>query len=160
MAKPPFGRHKLPLAPTKILTGVNMNRSRKLLVVFGLLSILITLTSCAPPTPENITAANIIGRWELVSDGETEWLDLKADGSVSAKIIQDGFIATTLSQGQQVDVSGSWQLADSTITLQLTNSSEPELEGQIHSYKILSITNQSMKTLNASGEQKTLRRAD
>jgi hypothetical protein len=160
MAKPPFGRHKLPLAPTKILTGVNMNRSRKLLVVFGLLSILITLTSCAPPTTESISAANLIGRWELVNDGETEWLDLKADGSISATITQNGFIATTLSQGQRADVSGSWQLVDSTITLQLTNSSESGLEGQVHAYKVTSLTNRSMETVNASGEKKTLRRAD
>jgi hypothetical protein len=137
-----------------------MNRSRKLLVVLGLLSILITLTSCAPPTPEKITAANLIGSWELVSEGETEWLDLKADGSLSAKITQNGFIATTLSQGARADVSGSWQLADSTITLRLTSSSEPGLEGQVHSYQILSLTDKSMDTVNANGKQKTLRRAD
>jgi hypothetical protein len=137
-----------------------MNGSRKLLVVFGLLPVLIILASCAPPTPENITAANLTGRWELISNGETEWLDLKTDGTVSAKITQNGFIATTLSQGPQADVAGSWQLADKTITLQLMSSSEPGLEGQVHSYKILSLTKQSMETVNASGQQKILRRAD
>jgi len=137
-----------------------MNRFRKLLVVCGLLPMLIILTSCAPVTHEDITAANLTGRWELVSNGETEWLNLKADGTVSAKITRNGFIATTLSQGPQVDVAGSWELDDTMITLQLMSSTEPGLEGQVHSYKIISLNNQSMQTVNASGQQKTLRRVD
>ncbi len=136
-----------------------MNRSRKLLGVLALLPILVALTSCAPPTPENIIAGNLVGRWELVSNGETEWFDLKADGSFTATINRNGFIATTLSQGLQVTTGGSWQLTDRTIALHLTTSSEPTLNGQVHSYEILNLTDRNMDTVNASGEKKTLLRA-
>jgi len=136
-----------------------MNRSRKLLGVLGLLPILVALAGCSPPATENITAANLVGRWELVSNGETEWFDLKADGSLTATIDRRGFIATTLSQGPQVITGGSWQLTGRTITLRLTDSSDPALNGQIHTYEILTLTDRNMETANASGEKRILLRA-
>ncbi len=79
-----------------------MNRSRKLLSVLGFVPLMVAFCGCGPATRESIDAANLVGRWELVSNGETEWFDLAADGSFTATIDRDGFIATTLSQGPHV----------------------------------------------------------
>lgn len=136
-----------------------MNGFRNLLGVLGFVPILVALVGCGPTTPENVDATNLVGRWELVSNGETEWLDLAADGSFTATIDRDGFIATTLSQGPHVTTGGTWQLTNRTITFHFTNSSDPALTDQAHSYEILKLTDRSLDTVNASGKKKTLLRA-
>jgi uncharacterized protein (TIGR03066 family) len=136
-----------------------MNSPSKHLGALCFATLLLTLVGCGRTTPEKIDAANLVGRWELVSNGETEWFDIAADGSFTAKIDRNGFIATTLSQGPHVTLEGTWKLTDRTIIFQLRDSSDPSLTGQSHSYEILTLTDRSMDTVNASGQRKTLRRA-
>ena len=126
--------------------------------ILGFVITLVALVGCGPTTPETIAVVNLTGRWELTSDGQTEWFDLAADGSFTATIDRDGFIATTLSQGPHVSVEGTWHLSDRTITFNLTSSSDPALADQSHTYKILELTDRNMDTVDASGNKKTLLR--
>ena len=137
-----------------------MERPRKCLAALGLALILVAGAGCGPPTPEKIDVADLTGRWELASDGETEWFDLSADGTFTATIDRDGFIATTLSQGPHVTVTGTWQLVGRTIGFEFTSSSAPTLVEQSHSYEILALSNRKMDTVDAEGNKKTLLRAD
>ena len=139
-----------------------MNCSRNLvsvLVRVVALFALVALSGCGPATSETISADNLTGRWELTSDGETEWFDIAPDGSFNATIDRNGFIATTLSQGPHVSVAGTWQLSDKTISFILTTSSDPALVGQTHAYEILALTDRNMDTVDANGNKKTLIRA-
>ncbi len=76
--------------------------ARKFLGVLGSIFSAVVLAGCGPATPEAIDEDNLTGRWELEGNGETEWFDLAADGSFTATIDRNGFIATTLSQGPRV----------------------------------------------------------
>lgn len=135
-----------------------MKCSKKRLEVFGLGLALVAIVGCGSKTSETIDPADLAGHWELTSSDETEWFDLASDGSFTATINRNGFIATTLSQGPHIGVAGTWQLSDHTITFNLASSPEPGLVDQRHSYKILKLTNRNMDTLDARGNKKTLLR--
>ena len=124
-----------------------------------LVAVLLCVCACAPPTPEAIDAEHVAGRWTLDTGSESEWFHLEADGTYTAQIRQNGFIAATLSQGAAVDLRGDWELADRTISLTVTHSSGPkDMTGQVHSYEILELTDQEMVTSDATGRRQTLRR--
>jgi len=135
-----------------------MNCSPKRISALVLAVALVSVLGCGPTEPEPIDPAHLSGHWELKSNDETEWFDLAEDGSFTATIDRDGFIATTLAQGPHVTVEGKWQLAGRTITFELTDSSDPNLVGQSHAYEIIELTNRSMETIDASGSKKTLLR--
>lgn len=123
---------------------------------------LVAISGCAPnqepSQPESIDPAHLSGRWEIQSGDETEWFNLAVDGSFTATIDRDGFIATTLSQGPHVTVRGQWKLTGRTITFALDHSSDPNLEGQIHAYEITEVTDRSLDTVDARGNKRTLTR--
>ena len=123
------------------------------------LALLVITVACEPTTQESIDTVHISGRWELVTGDETEWFDISPGGGFSATIRSNGFLATTLSQGETITLNGRWELAGNTLTFHIEKSRDKVLIGQVHRYEVKSLTNRNMVTVDAAGRQQTLMKA-
>ena len=111
------------------------------------------LSACGPATAEPIDAAHLAGRWELTTDGETEWFHLADDGTFRCEIRRDGFLSTTLPDESAVTLQGTWTLEQQTLTFQF--EAAPNVSGP-HVYRIVSLTDRDMQTESPDGSTHTL----
>lgn len=128
----------------------------RLVLVLTALTLTGLLGACGPAVPETIEPAHIVGRWELTTGDETEWLHFEEGGAFSARIQGRGFLAGTLSQGPNATLSGHWALEGHTITMGFAKSSDDALIGQTRTYQVVGLTNRTMTTEDPDGTQHEL----
>lgn len=116
------------------------------------------LFGCGPATNEPIDVGHIAGRWMLDTGGETEWFHLEESGTFTAEIRGNGFVATTLSDGPRVKLSGRWTLEGRSLRFEIDASNDEALAGEPHVYQIVELTNREMLTTDSAGDQRKLLR--
>jgi hypothetical protein len=112
----------------------------------------IALVACEPATPEPIDSAHLIGRWELQTDGETEWFHLKQDGTFTAEIRSNAFLATTIPAESGTELRGSWLLDGTTLTFHIEGSDLPLV------YELVSLTDRTLTTVSSDGTRHVLQK--
>jgi hypothetical protein len=107
---------------------------------FGMTSIImilgIFLSSCSinlTPVPEAQYSVKIIGNWQGTVGDSKETMSINRDGTFVCHIHSTGFIATTLSQSLPGEISGTWKITGSIITMNITGSKNEHPENKIAS---------------------------
>lgn len=120
--------------------------------IYSMLVAILSLPqfACGPATPEPIDRTHLIGRWELQTNNETEWVHLKEDGTLSADVRGNGFLARTIPAEPGARLAGTWQLAGKVITFRIDGASAPL------TYEIVSLTDREMITVDGDGARRVL----
>jgi hypothetical protein len=116
------------------------------------LMVATALVACGPATPEPVDTAHLIGRWELQTDDQTEWIHLKTNGKLSAEIGSNAFLATTIPAEPGAELQGEWKLEGNDLEIRIEGAEVPLI------YRIASLTDRTMTTVKGDGTRHILRK--
>ncbi len=116
------------------------------------------LTACersGPVIAPSQYQAILIGNWQGTVGVERETMSFAQGGQYTAQLLREGFISTTLGQGEAGTINGTWTLKGNVITLAIDNTDNVEPINNSTESTIIEFKQNKLTVSSAGGETST-----
>jgi hypothetical protein len=121
------------------------------------------LTCCAnnsTPVAEAEYSTKIVGHWQGTVGNLQETMSLAQDGTFVCQLQPTGFISTMIFPHATGEVSGTWKISGTIVTLRITDEKNESLANQMASSTIVAFTSNKLTLKSDRGGTSSFQRVD